>query len=433
MRIPGVRNDLLKLGLLAPLAGAGVGLVVALFRLTLDAADNVRARLISAATQYGLLAGVAMILLAAGMVALAAHLVRRVCPEAAGSGIPRVQKVLAGEVPPAPARVTVVKFIAGVLAIAPGLTLGREGPSVQMGASIAYQGGRLSGLGADNLRALLAAGAGAGFAAAFGAPLAAALFVMEALSKRFEPVVALCTIAAVSMAAWVARLVCGSAAEMTVGTLSAPGLVTGVLALLLGVLAGFAGILYNRSLLAALSFAGRVPMSPVRWAALMGAVFGAVALAAPALVGSGAPLSQQALDGTTAMDLLPIFLLLRLVLIIGSVAAGTPGGLLVPLLSLGAQLGLLFGLLCARALPQGMIEPQAFALVGMAALFAAIIRTPLTAIILVIEMTSNATLLLPMAMASFAAMLVPTLAGDVPILDALRARMPAMPSRARSA
>lgn len=422
MRSPNTRNDLLKLGLLAPLAGVGVGLVVALFRLTLDAADNMRTKLLSEATRQGPITGVGMILLAGGMVALAAYLVRRFCPEAAGSGIPRVQKVLAGEASPAPARVVIVKFIAGALAIAPGLALGREGPSVQMGASIAYQGGRLFGLGEDNRRALLAAGAGAGFAAAFGAPLAGALFVMEALLKRFEPAVALSTIAAAAMATWVARLVCGSAAELTVATLSEPGLVEGVLSLLLGVLAGFAGVLYNRSLLAALSFADHVQMPPVRRAALIGAAIGTVALVAPVLVGSGAALSQQALDGTTAMHLLPIFLLLRLVLIVGSVAAGTPGGLLVPLLSLGAQLGLLFGLLCALALPEGVIEPQAFALVGMAALFTAIVRTPLTAIILVIEMTSNATLVLPMAMASFTAMLVPTLVGDMPILDALRAR-----------
>lgn len=424
-RIRDAQAELLKLALLAPMAGAGAGLVVAMFRLTLDAADALRARLVSEAALQGPMAGVGLVLLAGAMVALAAYLVRRFCPEAAGSGIPRVQKVLAGEAPPAPARVVPVKFLAGALAIAPGLALGREGPSVQMGASIAHQSGRFFGLAEPSGRALLAAGAAAGFAAAFGAPLAAALFAMEALLKRFEPIAALCTIAAAASAAWVARLVCGSAAEMIVPTLKEPGLVEGALALLLGVVAGFAGILYNRSLLAALSIADRVPMAPVRRAAVIGAAIGAVALAVPALVGSGAALAQQALDGTTALHLLPLFLLLRLMLILGSVAAGTPGGLLVPLLSLGAELGLLFGLLCAVALPGLAIEPRVFVLIGMAALFTATVRTPLTAIILVIEMTSDATLVLPIALASFTAMLVPTLAGDAPILDALRARHPA--------
>jgi CIC family chloride channel protein len=421
---PDFRRDLLRLGLLAPMAGLCVGLVVALFRLTLDAADYLRAKLVSDAALHGPMAGVGVIVLASAMVALAAYLVRRFCPEAAGSGIPRVQKVLAGEAPPAPARVVLVKFIAGALAIAPGLAVGREGPSIQMGASIAYQGGRLFGLGDESSRALLAAGAGAGFAAAFGAPLAGAVFVMEALLKRFEPVAALSTVAAAAVATRVVQLVCGSAPDLMVIAFREPGFVQGALFLSLGVLAGFAGVLYNRSLLAVLSLAERLPVSPIPRAALIGAAVGGAALVAQALVGSGASLTQQALDGATAPHLLPVIMLLRMVLIVLSVAVGTPGGLLVPLLSLGAQLGLLFGLLCLLALPEGLIEPQAFALVGMAALFAAIVRTPLTAVILLSEMSASTTLQLPMAGACFAAMLIPTLLGNAPILDALRERKP---------
>jgi CIC family chloride channel protein len=97
--------------------------------------------------------------------------------------------------------------------------------------------------------------------------------------------------------------------------------------------------------------------------------------------------------------------------------------LLVPFLALGAELGLWFGLLCALALPGMASEPEGFALVGMAALFTAILRAPLTAIVPVTGMTANLTMLLPMIVACFAAMLVPTLFGDVSILDALRKRL----------
>jgi chloride channel protein, CIC family len=103
-------------------------------------------------------------------------------------------------------------------------------------------------------------------------------------------------------------------------------------------------------------------------------------------------------------------------------SSGTPGGLLVPFLVLGAELGLWLGKLCALALPGMAIEPQGFAVVGMAALFTAIVRAPLTAIVLVTEMTADVTMLLPMIVACAVAMLTPTLFGDRAILEPLKAQ-----------
>jgi CIC family chloride channel protein len=132
-------------------------------------------------------------------------------------------------------------------------------------------------------------------------------------------------------------------------------------------------------------------------------------------VGGGDALAQQALSGEGSLGLLPLLFLLRLGLIAVSVAAGTPGGLLVPFLALGAELGLWVGLLCALAFPGMALEPQAFALVGMAALC--------TAIVLVAEMTSSVTMLMPMIVTCFAAMLVPTLFGEKFILDSMKERL----------
>jgi H+/Cl- antiporter ClcA len=105
-----------------------------------------------------------------------------------------------------------------------------------------------------------------------------------------------------------------------------------------------------------------------------------------------------------------------------SYAAGTPGGLFAPMLALGAQFGLLFGLLCSLAFPGLAIEPAAFAVVGMAGFFTGVVRAPLTGIVLVTEMTASVAALLSMLGACFAAMLVPTLLRDPPIYDSLRAR-----------
>ena len=171
-------GSLLVLALLACVAGALAGAIGALFRLSLTRADGWRDAVI--AWSHGVpIAGFLLVTAAcAAAVALAAWLVRRVSPEASGSGIPHVEAVLGEKVPPAPFSVLPVKFVGGLLAIGAGLALGREGPSVQMGASIANVVGTIARRTWPDARALLAAGAGAGLAAAFNAPTAGAVFVL---------------------------------------------------------------------------------------------------------------------------------------------------------------------------------------------------------------------------------------------------------------
>ena len=419
-----LRCDLIMLGVIAPLAGLGAGLVGASFRLALEEANRFRDALMARMNVWGVVGFMLFVGLAAGGAAIAAWLVRRIAPSAAGSGIPRVMAVLNDQVPPAPPRAIPVKFLAGTLAIGSGLALGREGPTVQMGASIAYQAGKLLRQRWTDCRALLAAGAGAGFAVAFNAPIAGVSFVCEVLVKRFEARTAVAALAACAVATWVGRAMFGDGPECSVGPLTDPGLLKLPFFVLLGIGAGLAGTLYNRTLLATLRTTDRLSGLPVELrAGMVGAAVGAIAWFAPSLVGGGGGLAQQALSGVGTLVVLPVLFLFRLGLIACSVAAGTPGGLLVPFLALGAELGLWFGLLGALAFPGMALEPEGFALVGMAALFTAIVRAPLTAIVLVTEMTANLTMLLPMIVACFAAMLVPTLFGDASILESLRKRL----------
>jgi CIC family chloride channel protein len=155
-------------------------------------------------------------------------------------------------------------------------------------------------------------------------------------------------------------------------------------------------------------------------AALIGGAVGALAWFAPELVGGGDPLTQSALDGNGTLALLALTFVLRAALGAVSYAAATPGGLFAPLLVLGAQLGLMFGMFGRMVFPGLDIAPEGFAVVGMAAFFAGVVRAPVTGITLVVEMTANVTMLLPMLAACFVAMLVPTLLGNPPIYDALR-------------
>jgi CIC family chloride channel protein len=155
-------------------------------------------------------------------------------------------------------------------------------------------------------------------------------------------------------------------------------------------------------------------------AGLIGAAVGTLAWFAPSVVGGGDPITQRALVGAETLSVLPLLFLLRFGLGTVSYAAGTPGGLFAPMLALGAQLGLFFGLVCRLAFPGLDIQAEGFAVVGMAAFFTGVVRAPLTGIVLVTEMTANVTMLLPMLVACFAAMLVPTLLRDAPIYDSLR-------------
>ena len=176
-------GSLLALALLALVAGAVAGIVGASFRLSLDQADRLRNALIEWAHGQGAVGFLVVLAVCAGATAIAGWLVRRYSPHAAGSGIPHVEAVLRGELPPIPFRLIPVKFVGGLLAIGAGLALGREGPTVQMGASLAHLVGKIFGRSWPDCRVLIAAGAGAGLGTAFNAPIAGAVFVLEELVR----------------------------------------------------------------------------------------------------------------------------------------------------------------------------------------------------------------------------------------------------------
>jgi len=414
-------EGLIGFAAVALVAGAVAGLLAALFRLSLIHADALRLRLVAWAEPQGGLGWLAVIAAGALATAAAASLVRRLAPLASGSGIPHVEAVIDGELPPSPPRLIAVKFVGGLLAIGSGLALGREGPSVQMGASAAHRIGRLFRRSDVDCLALLAAGAGAGLATAFNAPFAGAIFVLEELLRRFDARSTVATLAASAGAIAVARLILGHETVFAIEALPHSEVQQLPLFLLLGVVAALLGVAYNKAIVGTLLALRRLGGVPVELrAGAIGALVAAIACAAPGLVGGGDPLTQQALAGQGALGLLALIFVVRFALGALSYAAETPGGLFAPLLALGAIGGLVFGQLCHAAVPELAPHPVAFAAVGMAAFFTAMVRAPVTGIILAIEMTGLATQFLPMLTASAAAMLVPMLLRAEPIYDTLR-------------
>ena len=296
-------------------------------------------------------------------------------------------------------RIIPVKFVGGVLAIGAGLALGREGPSVHMGATMAHLIGKLFGRNWPDCRVLLAAGAGAGLVTAFNAPIAGAISVLEELVRRFEPRIAIAALGASATAIAVSRVLLGNAPDFHVEALNYGVAETRPLYFVLGAIAGLHG---DRLQSHAARNNGR------------GGAAGPVARRAARgtdrrrpserWLGSGRIWWVAAIRSRSALwpelrrlAILPTCLLAEARARRRVLRCGDAGrAVRFPCWCWGRNFGLFFGLLSRLAFPDLDIQPEGFAVVGMAAFFTGVVRAPLTGMVLVTEMTSNVTMLLPM-------------------------------------
>jgi CIC family chloride channel protein len=419
---PPAGGALLRLAAVALVGGLLTGLVGTAFRVVLLQAEQWRGALVAWASQWPALGWLFPVLSAAVLVALARWLVQRYAPMAGGSGVQHVEAVMRGEAEPAPAAVLPVKFIGGSLAIGSGLALGREGPTVQMGATIGAELARRAA--PDDVRTMQSAAAGAGLAVAFNAPFGGAVFVFEELSRRFTLRLMVATLTACAGAVLVLRVLLGDPVEFSAaGLYEAPFLSFG-LCIVFGALIGALGAAYNHATLRGLDLFARFPAVPVELrAAMIGAAVGLVAWFEPQVVGGGESLVQGVLDGQFTLLGLALIFAVRWVLGPLSYSAGTPGGLFSPLLLVGAAFGALFGGVAHLLVPSVVPQPAMFAVAGMAAFFTAVVRAPLTGLILVVEMTATTAVIVPMLAACAGALIVPALLRSPPIYDTLRERM----------
>jgi chloride channel protein, CIC family len=414
----------LSMMIVAALVGAATGVVGAAFRITLTELAIARNDMLAWGHRHDILwiGWIAPIALCAGGAALACYLTQRFAPQSAGSGIPRVEAVLRNHLDPAPAWILPVKFVGGALAIGSGLALGREGPTVQMGGTL----GRLIGDGFKKILpepwTLIAAGAGAGLAVAFNAPLAASIFVVEELLQRFSARVFSATLMACVTGTVVLRRILGNTSEF--GNTRLMELPAKVLPgyLLLGLLAGILGVAFNVGLMGCMRFSDRADYLPRGTkGAIVGAAAGLLAWFVPNLVGGGETIAQSAMSASIPWSILGGFLLARFFLTIFSYSSGAPGGIFAPLLTLGALLGSGFSAAQADIFHHAQ-DPAPYAIVAMAACFTSIVRSPLTAVVLILEMTGSWPLILPMMAASITAYAIPELLGNPPIYESLRQR-----------
>ncbi len=407
----------------AVVAGALGGLVGAGFRLALHWAAAHRETALLWLKHRPAWGWVVTIVSGALLAGLARWMVGRFAPAAEGSGIPAVEGIVRREDAPDPLVVLPVKFIAGGMAIGGGLALGREGPTVRMAAVIGGALGKLLHLRPSDVRVLVAAGAGAGLAVAFSAPLAGAIFVLEEIEQRFDFRVAAASFGATAASMVVLQTLLGFRAELAVPGLTAPPLLSLPLFAAFGLVAGTAGVFYNRLTVSGLNAADRIGhLSTTTKAALIGGAVGVVAWFAPSLAGNGDALLHRIVNGGLAIGAIAVIFVVRFVLGPVSYSARTPGGLFWPLLVVGAALGNGFGVLSATAFPVLGLDPRAFAVVGMGTFFAAIVGAPITGAALIVEMTGGHSLLIAMLVSFAGAIPMPMLWRSPPVYEALYER-----------
>jgi CIC family chloride channel protein len=410
----------------AIVAGVLIGLVGGAFRWCLQTADDLRIDFVDWSRHLpgpGWL--VPMAAVAAG--ATLAALIVRWEPLAAGSGIQHVEAVFLGEARPPLIRLLPAKFVGGVLSIGSGLVLGREGPTVHMGAAIGAEAARRARLPDSEVRMMQTALGGAGLAVAFNAPIGGTLFTLEEVTKSFRVKTVLATLLSAVAAVACSRVVLGNHADFQVEPISAPALAWLPLFVAFGLLTGGVGAAYNGSVLWFLDHVAAIRRIPTLVkAAAIGAVIGLAMFVSPLAVGGGEVLTQRILGGQHIITSVVIgYLAVRFIAGPLSYSAAVPGGLFAPLLAVGALWGLLFAAGFDTVWPGDATQLAVpMALVGMAAFFGATVRAPLTGMVVVTEMTATTETLVPMMAATAAAVLVAYVAGSPPIYDSLRERMP---------
>lgn len=420
---PRISETLILVGA-AALVGALTGLLGVVFLRLLDEANGLRLALVEALRGWPAGVGLGLIMLGTSLiVGLAAWMVKSLAPNAVGSGVPYVEKILRGTGFPRHEFVLPVKFLGGLLALSSGMILGREGPMVQMGAVIGERVGKMIRGVSGIWRPLMAAGAGAGLGAAFNAPVSGTLFILEEVLRKVTPLGFVLAGTAAAGAAFVQRGIFGQGLGFQVGPSPAGPAWNLPVYAIFGLFVGTLGVVYNRYLLALAGSKGLAHRLPAVPRALgIGLLVGAVGWFLPSDIGGGDDLTQRVLSGQGGMAFLITVAVARFVLGPLCYAAATPGGIFAPIVALGALTGGAAGILLHALLPEVFPSPVAFAIVGIVAFFTACIRAPLTGMVICLEMTACFGLFLPMLAGCLGAYLLATLAKDEPVYDALASK-----------
>ena len=352
---------------------------------------------------------------------IAGFLIRRFFPDARGSGIPQTKTALFIHDGVIRLRTVLGKFSCCSLTLASGVALGREGPSVQIGAGIASTLGRRLGLSPSRVRALVPIGAAAALAAAFNTPIAAVLFTLEEVVGDMHAAV-LGSIVVSSATSWmVLHLMLGDEPLFHVPAYQLVHPAEFGIYLLLGVAGGLVSVAFVKLLLWQRRQFRKLPVNS-EWVQPMvgGLTVGILGWFVPEVLGVGYEFVSQALNGQMAIGMMALLVVLKIVATTNCYASGNAGGIFGPSLFIGGMLGGAIGAAAHGLFPDYTGGVGAYALVGMGTAFAGIIRVPLTSVIMIFEITRDYSIIVPLMISNLVAYLVSSRLQPEPIYEALQ-------------
>jgi len=351
---------------------------------------------------------------------LTGYLLVKYFPEVRGSGVPQTEAAFHLERGFIPLRVPFGKFLTGVLCIGSGHSMGREGPSVQIGAGIASALGRWFHLSPARVQSLVPVGAAAALAAAFNTPVAAVLFALEEIIGDMNASLIGSTVVASVTSVVVERSILGNQPIFRVPAYHLVNPAELLAYVFLGIAGGIVSLAFCKGLLHTRAFFLRLPArTRMLQPAIGGLIVGVILVFFPQVLGVGYEYVDQALNGGLLLKTMFLLCLVKLIATIISYASGNAGGIFAPSLYLGAMAGGAVGILVHRFAPFPTGDPGAYALVGMGTLFAGIIRAPMTSVFMIFELTQDYQILVPLMIANMLAFMISKRYQEKPVYHAL--------------
>ena len=390
------KNLRFKLVAESTIIGALVGIIIVLNRLIINKLFPIFIKFYE--TSKGSVFGVFKVFFILIILGLFVGFLVRKEPMISGSGIPQVEGILMRKINIKWIRVLIYKFIGGTISLSAGLSVGREGPSVQMGAAVAE--GFSKTLKRVNIeeKFLITSGASAGLSAAFNAPLSGVIFALEEVHKNFSPLVLLSAMASSLTADFICKEFLGISPAMEFNNVGIVDLKYYYILILLGITVGITGIIFNKGILISQNIYRKMTKIPTEIKVMIPfVVTGIIGMTFPILLGGGHELIMNLVIKGFTLKVLLLFLILKYIFTLISFGSSLPGGIFFPLLVLGALVGNIFGVIVCNVfgIPNELIVN--FIILAMAGHFASIVRAPITGIILITEMTGSFEHLLALA------------------------------------
>ena len=402
------------------MVGIFAGLMVCLYRFLLMGSESVLRDYLSII--HGNVLYIILFFIALAVMGLLIDYLTKWEADSAGSGIPQIYAEVKGHMEANWAKVLFSKIVSGVLTALGGLSLGPEGPSVQIGGMAGKGIAKLfKGSKTDELRLILV-GSAVGITAAFNAPLAGVIFVFEEINHGFDKTLVFIALVSAIVSDFISKVIFGQSTILDFPVLNIP-LESYWILIVLGFVIGLLGYVYNIGMMKSSDIVNNLKIPSWLKFVLVFMVSGVVALLVPEISDGGHFMMDMLDVAIPSLSILVLLLVLKYLFSMFSFSSGAPGGIFLPILVLGAYIGAVFGSIVVPTFGWQHELIYRFVIISMAGFFAATVRSPITGVVLLAEMCGSTESLVAMVIVSLIAYVVPTLLGNEPIYESLYDRL----------